>query len=133
MLRAIDSLESSFAGRQAGDERGQKRRARRALMQVARLLEEHCDLMEQPGGLVAAVELKLGRSDDVTQVRRVHEQMVQGAASLLAAMDEQHDSLRDVRRQAQHFIKTLRLHSMRQTDLLIEEYDRDLGGESGEG
>ena len=52
MRHAIDSLESAFAGRApAGDERAQEQRARRALVQVARLVEEHCELAEQRGGL----------------------------------------------------------------------------------
>jgi hypothetical protein len=132
MLRATDSLERAFAGPPARDERAQKERARRALVHVAGLLAEHCGLMEQPGGLVAEVELKLGRSDNVTEVRRMHEQLVHDADALLAAMGERHDSPRaDVQRRAQHFIKTLRVHLMRQTDLLIEKYNRDIGGESG--
>lgn len=89
-------------------------------------------MAEQRGGLVAEVELKLGRSDDITEVRRAHERIVRDAVTLLAALDEPQDdkTRREVRRRARELTKALRSHAIRQADLLIENYNRDLGGES---
>lgn len=132
MVRAIAALENAFDAGPVGSERAWKQRAGRSLALVGGLAQEHCQLAEQRGGLVAEVELKLGRSDDITEVRRAHERIVRDAVTLLAALDEPQDdkTRREVRRRARELTKALRSHAIRQADLLIENYNRDLGGES---
>lgn len=136
MVSAIAAMEGAFGTGSAGKERAYKQRASRALALVVGLLQEHCELAEQRGGLVADVELKLGRSDDVTEARREHERIVRDAVGLLGALGEQQDDetpdRRELRRRARGLTAALRRHAKRQADLLIEEYGRDPGGESGE-
>jgi hypothetical protein len=136
MVGAIAAMEDAFDAGSVEKRRAWKQRVSRALALVVGLLQEHCELAEQRGGLVAEVELKLGRSDDITEARREHNRIVREAVRLLATLDEQQDDetpdRRELRRRARGLTAALRRHAIRQAGLLIEEYGRDPGGESGE-
>lgn len=131
LIRALHTLEESLASPAPGRETAWKQEARRDLANVIGLLQAHCASAEQEGGLLAEVELQLGRTYALTEARLEHERLLRDAVTLLGALDQyQHEetlSHHEVRRRAWDLARALRSHQAREADLLVEALQRDVG------
>jgi hypothetical protein len=131
MFRALHALERAIASPAPGREAAWKQRAQRELAAVVGLLQEHCEWAEADDGIIGEVEVKLGRSYEVSRARRDHERLAHEAVSLLAALDEYAGdsalSFQEVRRQVAQLTAALRDHQAREADLLMLALQLDVG------
>ncbi|MEX1253657.1 MAG: hypothetical protein WEE64_04890 [Dehalococcoidia bacterium] len=131
MVLAVHALEGAMASPAPGREQAWKQRARHELASVVGLLQEHCEAAEADDGIIGEVEVRLGRSYEVSRARRDHERLAHEAVSLLAALDEYSGdsalSFQEVRRQVAQLTAALRDHQGREADLLLLALDLDVG------
>jgi hypothetical protein len=129
ILRALRALQRT-AATPATKRLAWRQRTRRELAAVVGLLQEHCEAAEGADGLVAQVEVQLGRSREVSRARRDHRRLQRDAAILLAALDEYAEgdlSARELRKRVSHLIEAMREHQSREADLLLLALDLDVG------
>ncbi len=133
LLQAVGALEQALAAPAPARNDARSQRTRRALAKVVGFLQDHCESAEKPGGLLAEAQRKVGQSRVVTQTRRDHQHLSRDAVTLLAAIDENRRgkslTYREVSKRADALAASLRRHQAREADLILEAFQRDLGGE----
>ncbi len=133
LLQAVGALEQALAEPAPAKNDARMQRTRRALAKVVGFLQDHCESAERPAGLLAEAQRKVGQSRVVTQTRKDHQRLLRDAVTLLGAMDENRRgkslTYREVSKRADTLAASLRRHQTREADLLLEAFQRDLGGE----
>jgi hypothetical protein len=129
MARALRALQRA-ATAPATKRRAWKLRTRKDLATVVGLLQEHCESAEGVDGMIAQVEVQLGRTREVSRAERDHRRLLREAVVLLSAVDEYADtnlSAQELRSRVGHLIDALRDHRSREADLLLLALDLDVG------
>ncbi len=133
IVTALHMLEKALASPAPGREASWKRRAGAALVVVVDSLNVHCESAEKRGGVLAEAEVALGRPPELRQARSQHEQMLRDARQLLSDLEERADdkklTYREVRRRGWRLAADLRRHQALEADLIMEAFERDIGGE----
>ena len=106
-----------------------RRRIRRELRPLIACLSEHVDSAESTGGLLAEIEVDLGRSREVSTARRLHRSAARQA-------DELSRTLADTERELEHdeiaklgrrLASAVRRHHELEADLILMAFDQDIG------
>jgi hypothetical protein len=129
MARALRALQRA-ASAPALKRRAWRERARKELANVVGLLQEHCQAAEGGDGMIAQVEVQLGRSREVSRAARDHRRLQREAATLLARLDEYADgdiSARELRERVGGLTAALLDHQAREADLLTLALQTDVG------
>lgn len=132
-MTALHMLEKALASPVPGREPAWKRRAGAVLVVVVDSLNVHCESAEKPGGVLAKAEVALGRPPALREAHSQHEQMLGDARELLTALEERADdaklTCREVRQRSWRLASALRRHQALEADLIMEAFERDIGGE----
>lgn len=133
LIVALHQLEKHLASPAPRREKEWKRRAHSALAVIVDRLKAHCRAAESNGGVLANAEISIGRNRSVSRALLQHKRLLTEARELLADLDRHadHPSLtpREVRRRAARLASTLRAHQALEADIIIDTFDRDIGGE----
>lgn len=132
LIDALHQLEKHLASPAPRREKEWKKRTHAALATVIDRLKAHCRAAESTGGVIANAEITIGRNRAVERAIVQHKTMLSEARQLLADLKQRadHPSLtpREVRRRALRLASALRHHQALEADVIIETYDRDIGG-----
>lgn len=133
LIVALHALEKALATPAPRREEQWKRRTHSALAVVVDRLKAHCRAAESDGGVLAQAEVTVGRNRAVSRAFLQHKRLLTEARALLADLDRRagHSSLtpREVRRRGHRLASALRHHQALEADVIIEMFDRDIGGE----
>jgi hypothetical protein len=133
IVSALHMLEKALASPTPGREISWKRQAGSALVIVIDSLNEHRESSESEGGVIAEAESVLGRPPALAAARNQHVRLLRNGSQLLTALEERADdpklTVRGVRQRAWRLASALRGHQALEADLILEAFDRDIGGE----
>jgi hypothetical protein len=132
IIGALHPLEKALASPAPRREEEWKR-THAALAVFIDRLQAHCRAAESDGGVLTEAEVHLGRTRAVSRAHLQHERMLRDARELLADLRKRadHPSLTpaEVRRRAARLATALRAHQALEADIIIEAFERDIGGE----
>lgn len=131
MTRAIHAMERALVSPVPGREVEWKRRAAAALTVVLDEVRHHVESAEKDGGLLAQVEITIGRSHEVAMAYEHHRRMMDDAQALLRDLEAgiSDPSLRceDIRQRGASLANVLRAHHALEADLLLMALEQDIG------
>lgn len=133
IVSALHMLEKALASPTPRRETSWKRQAGAALVIVIDSLNEHRESSESEGGVIAEAESVLGRPPALATAHNQHVRLLRDGSRLLAALEERPGdpklTVREVRQRAWRFASALRGHQALEADLILEAFNRDIGGE----
>ncbi len=130
ILRAVQSLENALAYPTAKRLTTWRHRLLRDLTPVSVSLREHCESTERTGGTLADFEIVIGRTYQLTAVRREHKQLMAQADDVLASIECVRDAAYappNARTLAAQLTVALRRHCLSECDLIQLRFNLDLG------
>lgn len=131
IVDAMYTLERALASPAPGREPEWKHRAGAALAVVVDCVRQHVDSAESEGGLVAELEVALGKNRDVRLAMDDHKQMRLHAQKLLNDLSSRADdpelTTKDVRSRTVTLTDLLREHLWREVDLILGTFGIDVG------
>lgn len=131
IVTAAHLLEKVLASAAAGREAAWKRNAAPAVGQVIEALESHRKSAEDAGGVIAEAEAVLGRPPALFAARNQHKRLARKAVELRACLDEgdEKTTVQEIRRRGWRLASSLHEHRAIEADLILEAFQRDIGGE----
>lgn len=133
IIVALHALEKALAAPAPRREKEWNKRNHSALNVVINRLKAHCRAAESDGGVLAQAEVTIGRNRAVARAFVEHKRLIAEARELLSDLHRRTDHLsltpREVRRRALRLASALRHHQALEADVIIETFDRDIGGE----
>jgi hypothetical protein len=131
IVDAMFTLERALASPAPGRELQWKHRAGAALAVVVDCIRQHVDSAEGDGGLVAELEVAVGKNQDVRLAiddhRRLREESEQLLSDLSARTDDPDLKISDVRARTSSLTSLLREHQWREVDLILGTFGLDVG------
>jgi hypothetical protein len=131
LVTAVHLLENALASPAADREVAWKRNAAPALSQVIEALKTHRESAESQGGVIAEAEAVLGRPPEIRAALNQHKRLTKEASEILAALDEGdlERTVQEIRRRGWRLASSLHDHRAIEADLMMEAFQRDVGGE----
>jgi hypothetical protein len=131
VLAAVHELEEALASPAVGREGAWKQTAASAVRGVVESLRVHRESAENEGGIIAEAEAVLGRPPALSAARNQHKQLTKESAEMLAAFDplDGQSAVQEVRRRGWRLASALHEHRALEADLIMEAFERDIGGE----
>jgi len=131
IVDAMYTLERALAFPAPGRERQWKHRAGAALAVVVDCIRQHVDSAEGDGGLVAELEVAVGKNQDVRMALEDHRRLREEAERLLSDLSARADdaslTIGDVRGRTAGLTTLLREHQWREVDLILGTFGLDVG------
>lgn len=131
IMDAMHTLERALASPAPGREQQWKHRAGAALAVVVDCVRQHVDSAESEGGLVAELEVALGKNRDVRLAMDEHREMRLHAENLLTDLSSRADdpdlTTTDIRSRTITLTALLREHQWREVDLIMGTFGLDVG------
>jgi CRP-like cAMP-binding protein len=104
-----------------------KKRVRSDLVGAVTELEKHRESAEKPGGVLAELEILLGRPAELRRITDEHALLMERAGELTKALDNPSTSGDVIRTMAAKLTELIRAHQAREADLILAAFQRDIG------
>lgn len=131
IVDAMHTLDRALASPAPGRESQWKQRAGAALAVVVDCIRQHVESAESDGGLVAELEVVLGKNRDVRLAMDDHKRLRDDAEQLLSELSARAEepglSTSDVRTRTLGLTALLREHQWREVDLILATFGLDVG------
>lgn len=131
IVDAMYTLERALASPAPGREPQWKHRAGAALAVVVDCVRQHVDSAEGDGGLVAELEVALGKNRDVRLAMDDHSRLRVDAEALLSDLSSRAEdpslTTSDIRGRTITLTALLREHQWREVDLILGTFGLDVG------